>query len=47
MRSNTTFWELLVLEASAVGVDRDVLHELRHESLPAAGVLAVGLEAIV
>ena len=47
MRSNTTFWELLVLEASAVGVDRDVLHELRHESLPAAGVVAVGLEAIV
>ena len=44
MRSNTTFWELLVLEASAVGVDRDVLHQLLHEPVPAAGVVAVGLD---
>ena len=43
IRSSTTFGELLILEASAVGVDQDVLHELLHESLPAAWVVAIGL----
>ena len=42
--STTTFGELLVPEASAVGVDRDVIHQLLYKSVPSAGVVAVGLD---
>ena len=44
IRSNATFRDLLVLEASTVGVDLNVLHQLLHEPVPSAGVVAIGLD---